>query len=59
MLWLWCRHVATAPIGPLGWDPPYAEGADPPAKKKRDRQCDKADVLMMAEWRDGKNLSVW
>ena len=25
-LWLWCRPVATAPLGPLAWDPPYAAG---------------------------------
>ena len=24
LLWLWCRLVATAPIGPLAWKPPYA-----------------------------------
>ena len=27
MLWLWCRPVATAPIQPLAWEPPYAMGA--------------------------------
>ena len=27
LLWLWCRPVATAPIGPLAWEPPYAAGA--------------------------------
>jgi len=27
MLWLWCRPVATAPIQPLAWEPPYAAGA--------------------------------
>ena len=27
LLWLWCRPVATAPIGPLAWEPPYASGA--------------------------------
>ena len=27
MLWLWRRPVATAPIQPLAWEPPYAEGA--------------------------------
>ena len=27
LLWLWCRLVATAPIGPLAWEPPYALGA--------------------------------
>ena len=26
-LWLWCRPGATAPIRPLAWEPPYAEGA--------------------------------
>jgi len=23
LLWLWCRPVATAPIQPLAWEPPY------------------------------------
>ena len=27
LLWLWCRLAATAPIGPLAWEPPYAVGA--------------------------------
>ena len=27
LLWLWYRSAATAPIRPLGWDPPYAKGA--------------------------------
>ena len=27
MLWLWRRLVATAPIQPLAWEPPYAAGA--------------------------------
>ena len=26
-LWLWRRPVATAPIQPLAWEPPYAAGA--------------------------------
>ena len=26
LLWLWCRPVATAPIRPLAWEPPYAMG---------------------------------
>ena len=26
LLWLWCRLVATAPTGPLAWEPPYAAG---------------------------------
>ena len=24
LLWLWCRLAATAPIGPLTWEPPHA-----------------------------------
>ena len=27
LLWLWYRLVATVPIGPLAWEPPYAAGA--------------------------------
>ena len=27
LLWLWCRLAATAPTGPLAWEPPYAMGA--------------------------------
>ena len=27
LLWLWHRPVATAPIQPLAWEPPYAAGA--------------------------------
>ena len=32
---LWCRLVATAPIQPLAWGPPYAMGA---ALKKTNKQ---------------------
>ena len=40
LLWLWRRLLATAPIGPLAWEPPYAVGAaqeiaERPKKKKR------------------------
>jgi len=35
LLWLWCRLVATAPIRPLAWEPPYAAGA---ALEKAKRQ---------------------
>ena len=35
LLWLWRRPVATAPIGPLAWEPPYAAGA---ALEKAKRQ---------------------
>ena len=35
LLWLWCRPVATAPIRPLAWEPPYAVGI---AHEKAKRQ---------------------
>ena len=35
LLWLWCRPVATSPIGPLAWEPPYATGA---ALKSQNKQ---------------------
>ena len=40
LLWLWHRPVATAPIQPLAWEPPYATGAAlKRQKKKRKRIC--------------------
>ena len=32
---MWCRLVATVPIGPPAWEPPYAVGAALKDKKKR------------------------
>jgi len=37
LLWLWCRLVATAPIQPLAWEPPYAAGAAQ-RNSKKDKQ---------------------
>jgi len=34
LLWLWHRLVATAPIRPLAWEPPYALGSGPRKGKK-------------------------
>ena len=34
LLWLWRRLVATAPIRPLAWEPPYASGGGPRKGKK-------------------------
>jgi len=41
LLWLWCRLVATAPIRPLAWEPPYAMGSALKKGKKTKRQKDK------------------
>ena len=32
---LWCRLAAATLIGPLAWEPPYAVGAAPKDKKKK------------------------
>ena len=37
LLWLWRRLAAAAPIPPLAWDPPYAEGATLEKQKKKKR----------------------
>ena len=34
LLWLWHRLVASAPIQPLAWEPPYGADAAPKRKKK-------------------------
>ena len=36
LLWLWCRLVATVPIGPQAWEPPYAKGAAPQNKSSQE-----------------------
>ena len=38
LLWLWCRLVAAAPIRPLAWEPPYAEGAAQEVEKRQKDQ---------------------
>ena len=38
LLWLWQRLAATAPIGPLAWEPPYATGAALEKTKKKKRK---------------------
>ena len=38
LLWLWCRPAATALIGPLAWEPPYAVGAALKLKKKKKKE---------------------
>ena len=42
LLWLWYRLVATAPIRPLAWEPPYAVAA---AQEKAKRQKKKRERL--------------
>ena len=42
LLWFWPRLAATAPIGPLAWDPPCAVGVALKRKKNcrmQQKQC--------------------
>ena len=50
LLWLWHRPVATAPIGPLAWEPPYAMGtAQRNSKdKKKKKSVDGAEGYCIA-----------
>ena len=54
LLWLWCRPVATAPIGPLAWEPPDTAGAalkrqNKTKKKKRKEKKILFELLMLRE----------
>ena len=43
LLWLWYRLGATAPIGPLAWEPPYSMGAALKRQKKTKKQKQKTN----------------
>ena len=38
LLWLWYKPVATAPLGPLAWELPYAVGAALKKKKRKKKE---------------------
>ena len=38
LLWLWRRLMATAPIRPLAWTPPYAVGVALEKTKKKKKK---------------------
>ena len=38
LLWLWRTPAATAPIGPLAWEPPYAAGAAPEKARRQTKK---------------------
>ena len=50
MLWLWYRPEATAPTGPLAWEPPYARGAALKRQKKKKKICVAFFVAVSALW---------
>ena len=49
LLWLWHRPTAIAPIGPLAWEPPYAQGAAL-EKTKRQNKRTTCGVSVLAQW---------
>jgi len=60
LLWLWRRLVATAPIGPLAWEPPYAAGAaqeiakkKKKKKKKKKQKKKRTEVAEFPSWHSG------
>ena len=59
LLWLWHRPVATAPIRPLAWEPPYAaEAAQRNSKKdQKKKKNKKIKILLMQElpWGHSRN----
>ena len=48
LLWLWCRPVATAPMGPLAWEPLYAMGAA--LEKAKDTHTKISTSLEPLQW---------
>ena len=51
LLWLWRRPVATAPIRPLAWEPPYAAGAiQEMAKRQKIKNKNKKIYMFFISW---------
>ena len=48
LLRLWRRPVATAPIQPLAWEPPYAAGAAlEKAKRQKKRKKERKEIRIL------------
>ena len=59
MLRLWHRLVATAPIRPLAWDPPYATGAGlEKAKRPKKRLMSIMNVTTLTQ-NPAIKLRIW
>ena len=44
LLWLWHRPAATAQVGPLAWEPPYAMGVALEMAKDKNKQTDENKI---------------
>ena len=49
LLWLWCRLAATAPVGPLAWELPYAMGSALKKKKTKNKK-NQAHKFVSRSW---------
>ena len=54
-LWLWCRPVATALIGPLAWEPPYARGVALKKKNRKETQENQGEQDAGQDSSEGRN----
>ena len=52
LLWLWCRPAASALIGPLAWDTPYAMGATLRRQNKTNQKTHKKSTEEVRECED-------
>ena len=55
LLWLWCRPVATAPIRPLAWEPPYAAGE---ALKRTEKTHFRQNTIAKEEGNTSKQMKA-
>ena len=58
LLWLQCRLAATAPIGPLAWELPYAVGADLKKVKKKKKEGRKKEIAIKTIRRKSISKSI-
>ena len=59
MLWLWHRLAAVAPIQPLAWEIPYAEGAALKKKKKKIKIKKKEGVPIVVQAKQIRLVTMW
>ena len=50
LLWLWRGPAAAAPIRPLAWELPFAEGVALKSQKDKKKKDINYGVLVMAQW---------
>ena len=58
LLWLWRRQVATAPIGPLAWELPYAAGAAQEMAKKDKKKKRKKNINFLSHGVGGSSVCI-